>query len=131
MRTKVDSIQKTNSSVKERQAWNLVNLFLYIPMPKWLECPPPPKVHSTWVRSPVQSYQKLMLFDASLLNTKHHKVQVKGKWSNRRKRVVSSSTLSVVIEKWSFGLLSSTVGHSFFFSTVSVKVNDFLLLFMT
>ena len=35
----------------------------------------------TWVQSQVKSYQRLkkMVLDASLLNTQHYKVQIKGK----------------------------------------------------
>ena len=33
----------------------------------------------------IQKIQKMVL-DASLLNTQHYKVQIKGKWSNKKKR---------------------------------------------
>ena len=33
-----------------------------------------------------------MVLDASLLSTQHYKVQIKGKWSNPGKGVVSSPT---------------------------------------
>ena len=42
----------------------------------------------TWVQSQVKSYQKTqkMVLDASLLNTQHHKVQIKSKVGQSRER---------------------------------------------
>ena len=37
-----------------------------------------------------------MVLDTSLINTQHYKIQIKGKWSNPRKRVAPSSTPSIV-----------------------------------
>ena len=43
-----------------------------------------------------------MVLDYSLLNTQHHKVQIKGKWSNPWKRVASSLALRCSnYRKWS------------------------------
>ena len=42
-----------------------------------------------WVQSHVESYQKLkkkMVLDASLLNTQHYKVRIKGKVEQSRER---------------------------------------------
>ena len=36
-----------------------------------------------------------IVLDASLLNTQHYKVWIKGKWSNPGKQVASSPTLSL------------------------------------
>ena len=44
----------------------------------------------TCVQSQVQSYQRLRKFDASLLNTQHYKVRIKGKVEQSRE---SSSAL--------------------------------------
>ena len=48
----------------------------------------------TWVQSQVQSYQRLkkMVLDASLLNTQHYKVQIKGKVEQSREGVAPSPT---------------------------------------
>ena len=42
-----------------------------------------------WVQSQVESYQKLkkMVFDASLLNTQHYKVRIKGKVGQSWERI--------------------------------------------
>ena len=54
----------------------------------------------------IQKTQKMVL-DASLLNTQHYKVRVKGKVEQSREK---SSTLGVVaIEKGAFGSPSTTV----------------------
>ena len=47
-----------------------------------------------WGSIPVESYQRLlkMVLDASLLNTQHDKVQIKGKWYHPGKGVPPSST---------------------------------------
>ena len=58
----------------------------------------------------VISMAQKMVLDASLLNTQHYKVMIKGKWSYLGKGVVPSPTLSVVaIEKGAFRLPSTTV----------------------
>ena len=48
----------------------------------------------TWVQSQVESYQKLkkMVLDASLLNTQHYKVRIKGKVELFREGVAPSPT---------------------------------------
>ena len=48
----------------------------------------------TWVQSQVESYQRLkkMVLDASLLNTQHHKVRIKGKVEQSREGVAPSPT---------------------------------------
>ena len=48
----------------------------------------------TWVQSQVESYQRLkkMVLDASLLNTKHYKVRIKGKVEQSREGVAPSPT---------------------------------------
>ena len=51
----------------------------------------------TWVQFQVESYQRLkkkMVLDASLLNTKHYKVRIKGKVSQSTER---SSALSYTL----------------------------------
>ena len=63
----------------------------------------------------VISKTQKMVLDASLLNTQHYKVRIKGKWSNPGKGVASSTTtwpLGVLtIEKGAFGSPSTTVGQ--------------------
>ena len=56
----------------------------------WLECSP--MARETCVQSQVESYQRLkkMVLDASLLNTQHYKVRIKGKVEQSRER--SSAT---------------------------------------
>ena len=48
----------------------------------------------TWVQSQVESYQRLekMVLDASLLNTQHFKVRIKGKVEPSREGVAPSPT---------------------------------------
>ena len=48
----------------------------------------------TWVQSQVESYKRLkkMIFDASLLNTQHYKVRIKGKVEQSREGVAPSPT---------------------------------------
>ena len=48
----------------------------------------------TWVQSQVDSYQRLkkMVLDASLLNTQHYKVRIKGKVEQSREGVAPSPT---------------------------------------
>ena len=48
----------------------------------------------TWVQSQVESYQRLkkMILDASLLNTQHYKVRIKGKVEQSREGVAPSPT---------------------------------------
>ena len=59
----------------------------------------------TWVQSQVESYQRLkkMVLDASLFNTQHYKVRIKGK--------VEQSREVVAIEKGAFGLPSTMVAN--------------------
>ena len=47
-----------------------------------------------WVQSQVESYQRLkkMVLDASLLNTQHYKVRIKGKVEQSREGVAPSPT---------------------------------------
>ena len=53
-----------------------------------------------------------MVLDASLLNTQHYKVQIKGKVEQSRERVAPSLHLGVVaIEKGAFGLPSTMVAN--------------------
>ena len=64
---------------------------------KWLECSV--MARKTWVQSQVKSYQRLKkkkknVLDASLLNTQHYKVQIKGKVEKSRER---SSTLAYTL----------------------------------
>ncbi len=53
---------------------------------KRLECSP--MARETWVQSLVESYQRLkkMVLGASLLNTQHYKVRIKGKVEQSRER---------------------------------------------
>ena len=58
---------------------------------KIFEIPPKecsPIAGETWVQCQVESYQKLktMVLDASLLNTQHYKVRIKGKVEQSRER---------------------------------------------
>ncbi len=68
----------------------LVVIIIIYNTAKWLECLL--MAQGTWVQSQVESYQKLkkMLLDATLLNTHHYKVRIKGKMEQSRER---SSTL--------------------------------------
>ena len=53
-----------------------------------------------------------MVFDATLLNTQHYKIMIKGKWNNPGNGLVPSPIESVVaIEKGAFGLTSTTVAN--------------------
>ena len=53
-----------------------------------------------------------MVLDASLLNTQHYKVRIKGKVEQSREGVAPSPTLGVVaIEKGAFGLPSTMVAN--------------------
>ena len=70
---------------------NTNNLYIVI----WfqgLECSP--MARETWVQSQVESYQRLkkMVLDASLLNTQHYKVRIKGKVEQFREGVAPSPT---------------------------------------
>ena len=51
-----------------------------------------------------------MVLDASLLNTQHYKVRIKGKVEQSREGVAPSPTL-VAIEKGAFGLPSTVVAN--------------------
>ena len=55
--------------------------------PNKIECSP--MARETWVQSQVESYQRLkkMVLDASLLNTQHYKVRIKGKVEQSRERI--------------------------------------------
>ena len=57
-----------------------------------LECSP--MARESWVQSQVESYQRLkkMVLDASLLNTQHYKVRIKGKVEQSREGVAPSPT---------------------------------------
>ena len=48
----------------------------------------------TWVQFQVESYQRLkkMVLDASLLNTQHYKVRIKGKVEQSRERISALPT---------------------------------------
>ena len=55
-----------------------------------------PVARETWVQSQVESYQrlKIIVLDASLLNTHHYKLQIKGKvWQFREKSSTLPNTL--------------------------------------
>ena len=53
-----------------------------------------------------------MVLDASLVNTQYHKVQIKGKWINPGKGVVSTLHFNVeAIEKETLGSASTTAGE--------------------
>ena len=59
-----------------------------------------------------------MILDASLLNTQHYKVQIKGKRSNPEKGVTPPPHLSVVaIKKGTFRSPSTTVTNFAFYFT--------------
>ena len=66
--------------------------YLYRTLAKRLECSP--MARETWVQSQVESYQKTqkMVLDASLLNTQHYKVRIKGKVEPSREGVAPSPT---------------------------------------
>ena len=51
----------------------------------------------TWVQSQVESYQRLkkMVLDATLLNTQHYKVRIKGKVEQSKER--SSALLYTLV----------------------------------
>ena len=72
----------------------------------------------TWVQSQVESYQRLkkMVLDASLLNTQHYKVRIKGKVEQSREGVVHIGL--VAIEKGAFGLPSTMVANFTYFLTL-------------
>ena len=55
-----------------------------------------PMARETWVQSQVESYQRLkeMVLDATLLNTLHYKVRMKGKVEQLRER---SSAISYIL----------------------------------
>ena len=63
----------------------LLKIFLHR-LALWLECSP--MARETCVRSQVELYQRLkkMVLDASLLNTQHYKVRIKGKVEQSRER---------------------------------------------
>ena len=68
----------------------------------------------TRVHSQVESHQKLfkMVLDASLLNTQHYKVRIKGKVEQSRDRSNALPYLGVVaFEKGAFGSPSTTVAN--------------------
>ena len=57
-------------------------------------CSGSPMAREIWVQSQVESYQRLkkMVLDASLLNTQHYKVRIKGKVEQSREGVAPSPT---------------------------------------
>ena len=62
------------------------------------------------ISGPVMTKTQKMGLDASLLNTQHYKLRIKGKWSNPRKEECPPLYLGVVaIEKGTFMSLSFTV----------------------
>ena len=65
---------------------------MYWTLVKRLECSP--MARETWVQSQVESYHRLkkMVLDASLLNTQHYKVWIKGKVEPSREGVAPSPT---------------------------------------
>ena len=68
-----------------------------------------------------------IVLDASLLNTQHYKVQIKGKWSNLEKGIVPSSTLQC-ISSWK-GSLHVTLDYdwpTYFISLLSLSQRSFL-----
>ena len=58
----------------------------------------------SWVQSQVKSYQKMVL-DASLVNTQHYKIYIKGKWSNPENGVAPSPT------PWCSSYWKEPLGH--------------------
>ena len=69
-------------------------IFIYLtsPLVYWVECSQ--MVRGIGVQSEFVSYQRLKkkVLDASLFNTQHYKVRIKGKWSNLTKWVTLSPT---------------------------------------
>ena len=64
-----------------------------------------------------------MVLDASLLNTQHYKVRIKGKVEQSREGVVPSPTIGVVaIEKGAFGLPSTMVPNFTYLSVWKAPV---------
>ena len=61
-----------------------------------------------------------MVLDASLLNTQHYKVRIKGKVEQSREGVAPSPTGVVAIEKGAFGLPSTMVAN-FAFTYIYIK----------
>ena len=59
------------------------------------------------------------VLDASLVDTQHYKVQIKGKWSNPRKGVLIHLGV-VAIKKETFGLLLTTNNRSRMFKNVLI-----------
>ena len=69
----------------------------------------------TWVQSQVESYQRLkkMVLDATLLNTQHYKVRIKGSGAIQGKELDPPLHLGVVaIEKGALGSPSTTVANN-------------------
>ena len=54
----------------------------------WTQTTNQPMIRETNVQSQVMPYQrhKKKIVDASLLNTQHYKVRIKGKWGNQGER---------------------------------------------
>ena len=86
----------------------------------------------TWVQSKVESYQRLkkMVLDASLLNTQHYKVRIKGKVEQSREGVAPSPTpwcsshrkgSLLVILDYGRQLYFTYIDISLIFSAVHVK----------
>ena len=78
----------------ELKWYNYANKWLLLNQPIGLDCLPMngPRDRDSVPGQVIPNTQKIVL-DASLLNTQHYKVWIKGKWSNPRTGVVPSPTL--------------------------------------
>ena len=87
----------TKKIINELFLYNLyVYIYIYIYIfTLWVECSP--MARETGVESQVESYErfKKMIQDASLLNTQHHKVRIKGKVEQSKERSSALSFTSV------------------------------------
>ena len=74
-----------------------------------------------------------MVIDASLLNTQHYTIWIKGKWIKPRKGVVASPTPQsvVAIEKRTFGLLLTKISQLSIYIYVYIYVYIFTNLLST
>ena len=78
----------------------------------------------TMVQCQVELYQRLkkMVLGASLLNTQHYKVRIKGMWSNPRKGVAPSTSPSC--SSYGKGRLQVTLDYSWPTTTVYNSCGD-------
>ena len=71
-----------------------------------------------------------MVLDATLLNTQHYKVRIKGKVEQSRERCSAPLHLGVeAIEKGAFGSPSTTVANFTYFMTIYVMAICFILVY--